>query len=72
MTKLQQFDWVVKSVMFDDPEKPVTVSEVMERYNWTHGRAQRCLDRLVKHGVLKRRVKTFWNGMHYAQRFYYW
>lgn len=72
MNKLKQMDWIVRYAMFEDPSKAVTVKEVMDKYGWTHGKSQRCLDRLVKHGYLHRREAAFWNGMYYAKRFYYW
>jgi len=72
MKKLREMDWLVRFTLFSDPAKAVTVADVMQRYGWTHGKAQRCLDRLVKHGVCHKRVKAFWNGMYYAKRFYYW
>lgn len=72
MRKPKESDFVVWITMFADPAKSVTVSDVMSKYSWTHGKAQRCLDRLVKHGFLRRKSRAFWNGMYYAKRFYYW
>jgi len=70
--KIHEFDWVVLYTMFQDVQKPVTVKDVMARYGWKHGRAQQCLERLAQRGYLKKRVESFWNGMYYAQRFWYW
>jgi len=72
MRKLKEFDYVVQFAMFNDPRKVVTIADVMDRYGWTHGKARRCLERLREHGSIKRRQWTFWNGMYYATRFYYW
>jgi len=72
MKKLKQMDYLVLYTMFSDPAKSVLIADVMNRYGWTHGKAQRTLDRLVKNGHIRRKQTTFWNGMHYAKRFYYW
>jgi len=72
MKKLKQFDYVVLYACFGDVTKSVTVADVMEKYKWNHGRAQRTLDRLVKAGHIRRKSRSFWNGMFWAERFYYW
>lgn len=35
-------------------------------------RTRRLLDGMVKDGILCKEQSTFWNGVHYAKRNYYW
>jgi len=51
---------------------PATVAQVMDQFNLSHTQAIVMLDKLVAVKLLQKRQKTFWNGMFYAQRNYYW
>ena len=60
------------AIWVQNKDVPVTVKQVMDQFNLSHTQAIVMLDGLVKTGLLQKRNKTFWNGMFYCTRNYYW
>lgn len=52
--------------------KACTVNEIAEVMDMTKAQARRALNRLVKLEKIRVKHERFWNGIHYADRFWYW
>jgi len=50
----------------------VTVEIMSLAIGLDKAKTRRILDKLVKQGKLGKHQVSFWNGMHYAKRNYYW
>lgn len=51
---------------------PVTVQEVRDTFDISKERARRRLEALYSMHYLAKKQISFWNGMYYAERHYYW
>ncbi len=51
---------------------PKTVDMIARRFNLPGYKVRRILEKHVKLGRVYKRVESFWNGMFYATRWWYW
>jgi len=64
--------WSVKSWIQDFDMEPKTTKQIATFFNLPDYKVRRMLEPLVKKGYLNKRSESFWNGMFYAVRFWYW
>lgn len=67
----QEIDWHIRYHLFSDL-MPHTAMEASERFGIPYRKAKASLERLKAGGYITRRSETFWNGMFYARRHWYW
>ncbi len=52
--------------------EPKTVKQIAIQFNVSEAKVRRLLEPFVAKGYLYKRSESFWNGMFYATRWWYW